>query len=192
MVPAQLTLLFFIRRLCTRVNTLASLIDNCQRTSTRASFETVDRRCWSLTMHEKKDNRKDKVKGSPEKYSHQRNETNVASNQVSSIVIAGIETIKWLNKIANKNDHSPFLDTSSSTRFSKFWISGGKRWISLSLKPSFLSLCSRKKFWKEGKRRLAKKKEESIDNKSHPITYTSYLHSSSLHYSWLNDTSWTQ
>ena len=42
----------------------------------------------------------------------------------------------------------PFLDTSNSTRFSKFCISGGKRWISLSLKPNFLKRLRRKKFWK--------------------------------------------
>lgn len=51
--------------------------------------------------------------------------------------------IKW---------NSPFRDTSSSTRFSKFWMSGGSLWISLSLKPSFRSRCNRKKFWKERKK----------------------------------------
>ena len=38
-----------------------------------------------------------------------------------------------------------FLETSSSTRLVKFWISGESRWISLSLKPSFRRLFNLKK-----------------------------------------------
>ena len=38
-----------------------------------------------------------------------------------------------------------FLETSSSTRLVKFWISGESLWISLSLKPSFRRLFNLKK-----------------------------------------------
>ena len=38
-----------------------------------------------------------------------------------------------------------FLETSSSTRLAKFWISGESLWISLSLKPSFRRLFNLKK-----------------------------------------------
>lgn len=46
--------------------------------------------------------------------------------------------------------HLPLRETSSSTRFSKFCISGGRRPISLSLSPSFLRRCNLKKFCKHG------------------------------------------
>lgn len=49
----------------------------------------------------------------------------------------------------------PFLDTSNSTKFSKFWMSGGNLWISLSLKPSFRRRCSRKKLCKLKRRNTA-------------------------------------
>lgn len=45
----------------------------------------------------------------------------------------------------------PLRETSSSTRFSKFCISGGRRPISLSLSPSFLRRCNLKKFCKHGR-----------------------------------------
>lgn len=59
----------------------------------------------------------------------------------------------WKRTLTKKQmqTDSPFLDTSSSTRFSKFWMSGGSLCISLSLKPSFLRRCRRKKFWKQGR-----------------------------------------
>ena len=42
----------------------------------------------------------------------------------------------------------PFRDTSSSTSCMKLAISGGSRWISLSLSPSFRNLTSWKNCWK--------------------------------------------
>lgn len=42
----------------------------------------------------------------------------------------------------------PLRETSSSTRFSKFCMSGGRRPISLSLRPSFLRRFNLKKFCK--------------------------------------------
>lgn len=39
----------------------------------------------------------------------------------------------------------PFRDTSSSTSCMKLATSGGSRWISLSLRPSFRKFSSRKK-----------------------------------------------
>ena len=50
------------------------------------------------------------------------------------------------------NLDSPLRDTSSSTKFSKFWMSDGRRWTSLSLKPSLRSLLSRKKFCKPNRK----------------------------------------
>ena len=50
---------------------------------------------------------------------------------------------------SNKASGLPFLETSNSTRFSKFSISEGRFWISLSLSPSFRSFCRRKNGCKE-------------------------------------------
>lgn len=55
--------------------------------------------------------------------------------------------------------HLPLRETSSSTRFSKFCISGGRRPISLSLSPSFLRRCNLKKFCKHGE----EKKKQDLD-----------------------------
>lgn len=44
--------------------------------------------------------------------------------------------------------YSPFLETSNSTKFSKFCMSDGSFWISLSLRPNFRRRCNRKKFCK--------------------------------------------
>lgn len=57
------------------------------------------------------------------------------------------------NSNQKTNTNSPFLETSSSTRFSKFCMSGGSLCISLSLNPSFLRRCRRKKFWKTSESR---------------------------------------
>ena len=73
----------------------------------------------------------------------------------------------------------PFLETSNSTRFSKFCISGGRRWISLSLKPSFLNRFKRKKFWKNDRwlknfrsiHRSNKKITFFIENIIHGLTF---------------------
>lgn len=67
-------------------------------------------------------------------------------------------------KYKNNKHFSPFLEISNSTRFSKFWISGGKRCSSLSLRLSFRSLWSRKKFWNEHTKRdiLTKVRDNSL------------------------------
>lgn len=62
----------------------------------------------------------------------------------------------------------PFLETSSSTRCSKFCISEGKLLISLSLRLSFLKRCSRKKFCKTKWKLLLFSKYQSF---SHPFTF---------------------
>lgn len=48
--------------------------------------------------------------------------------------------------------HLPFLDTSSSTKFSKFCRSDGNFLISLSLKPNLRKRCNRKKFCRNRKK----------------------------------------
>lgn len=61
----------------------------------------------------------------------------------------------------------PFRDTSSSTSCMKLAISGGSLWISLSLRPSFLSFTSWKNCWKV-KKRLHPLKKKSINLNSTP------------------------
>ncbi len=61
-----------------------------------------------------------------------------------------LHTFYWFVKLFYRRGFQslPFLLISSSTRFMKLAISGGRRLISLSESPSFRSWSSRKKFWK--------------------------------------------
>lgn len=95
-----------------------------------------------LAVHEKKDNRKDEEKNNSEKYYNIETKPRIGSllsealwtpttrpqNDLREKKLKEKENrFKEKKKTKRKDDHSPFLDTSNSTRFSKFWISGGKR-----------------------------------------------------------------
>lgn len=66
----------------------------------------------------------------------------------------------------------PFRETSSSTSCMKLAISGGIRWISLSLRPSFLSFTSWKNCWKVKRNvYLLKSFEVAVVNQSDGLNF---------------------